>query len=425
MWGTLRIGAVLAAVVGVSAGPNVATVGGAAPPDEPITHVSQHVLNPEDGWLSADGRYALIRNGWDYQPKVVDRATGQVVASLPRGDHAVLVPDGSAVIVQSSRDLAGNGAIGAPQLFRFSIGGAGTPERLEVPIDPDLAINLQDTSHDGRVLALTVNRFGESYPDIRPHVLVARADGSVVRPDVALGGDRLSDSPTVSADGKLVTFRSWVAGCVPTECAFRTAVVDLDTQSTLAVDVAADGGAPNGRSSSPTMSADGTAVVFFSDATNLIDGTVSSAQRLYLRDLVAGTTELIADSPGHGFASVSADGNRVVYMDHAPTCCDPTYDGWQVHLRDRVTDTTHVMSGAPGGRAPTGMAQWGRISDDGRTVIFSSEATNLIDGVDGREIYARGPLIARPPSSDTPRSIDTPATAYRPATRLALHPLGN
>jgi hypothetical protein len=218
----LGAGAMLAAVVGVSASPAASSVGGAASPDEPISHVSQHILNPVEGWLSADGRYALIQNVWDYEPKILDRATGQIVASLPRGDHAVMVPDGTGVIVQSARDWAGDGAVGATRLFRFPVSGTAPVERLEVPIDPDLSVSLQDTSHDGRDLALTVRPLGDMYPDVRTHVVVARADGSLVRPDLALGDGQLSDSPTISGDGRLVTFRSWVAGCAPTSCASQT-----------------------------------------------------------------------------------------------------------------------------------------------------------------------------------------------------------
>jgi Tol biopolymer transport system component len=77
---------------------------------------------------------------------------------------------------------------------------------------------------------------------------------------------------------------------------------------------------------------------------------------------------------------ISDDGRYIVFCSVAPNLIEGrTITGRQVYLRDRVLDTTVLVSGVAGtpGDDASGPA---RISGDGSAVVFESLATNLVAG---------------------------------------------
>ena len=79
--------------------------------------------------------------------------------------------------------------------------------------------------------------------------------------------------------------------------------------------------------------------------------------------------------------AVSADGRYVVFTTAAPNLVpDDTNNTWDVLVRDRRTGTTSRISassaGSPGDNSSYGQA----MSPDGRYVSFTSDATNLVPG---------------------------------------------
>jgi Tol biopolymer transport system component len=110
---------------------------------------------------------------------------------------------------------------------------------------------------------------------------------------------------------------------------------------------------------SSDISADGRYVVFESDASNLVPGDTNNGTDIFLRDMQAGTTELIsvdstgAQLPTSSYPSVSVDGRYVAF-----------HSGF-VMVRDRVTKQTATIS--------KGFTELGPIiSADGRFVAFNS-----------------------------------------------------
>ena len=96
-----------------------------------------------------------------------------------------------------------------------------------------------------------------------------------------------------------------------------------------------------------------------------------------------------------GSPSLSADGQRVIFVSDATNLDPRCHVAGQVYLRNRRTGRTecsHHESGSPA----TGL-QWPQISATGNLVVFSSAATNLAPGGsgDGREIFALGCRWAR------------------------------
>jgi Tol biopolymer transport system component len=207
-------------------------------------------------------------------------------------------------------------------------------------------------------------------------------------------------NPAISADGDTLAYveygsnRSvWVVDITdPASPGSR----ELASRST-------SGQAANGLSDFPALSADGRLVAFQSTASNL-DPSVplppsGGPNKVYLRDRVAGTTEMVsvdnsgAAQPGNAIKpSLSADGREVAFASEADLAGpvlgvlaageeeEPTTVP-QVWVRDRQAATTEPVSvssdGVPGD-AGSALVYGPTISADGREVAFESDATNLV-----------------------------------------------
>lgn len=115
------------------------------------------------------------------------------------------------------------------------------------------------------------------------------ADGSAA--------DGASDSPSMSADGRYVTFVSIADNLVAGGASGLGDIYVRDTctgapagctPSTTLISAAPDGSFANGPSDSPSISASGRYIVFSSVATNLVPGTMSIEPAIYMRDLCVG-----------------------------------------------------------------------------------------------------------------------------------------
>lgn len=88
-------------------------------------------------------------------------------------------------------------------------------------------------------------------------------------------------------------------------------------------------------------------------------------------------------------ADISADGRYVTFSSQATNLVDIDGDGsidadlngsdWDVFVHDRVTGTTEIVSVNTAGQQGGASSQRSTISSDGRYVIYSSQATNLVD----------------------------------------------
>jgi Tol biopolymer transport system component len=140
------------------------------------------------------------------------------------------------------------------------------------------------------------------------------------------------------------------------------------------------------------VSADGRFVVFDSQSDSLLDTTADNlAGGVYLRDALTGATEIVSRATGpdgaladrySDRASISADGSRIVFASDAILDpADPTSgeNGTDIYLRDRATNTTSLVSRASGvaGAIGNGRSFRPAISADGRRAAFVSNATNF------------------------------------------------
>jgi len=155
----------------------------------------------------------------------------------------------------------------------------------------------------------------------------------------------------------------------------------LSTPITTITRVSVDSSGTQGNkwSEYPSISADGRYVAFASIADNLVSGDTNGMEDIFLRDTQAGiTTRLSVDSSGmqgnddSASPSISADGHYVAFSSG--------YYWRNIFLRDTQMGTTALLSLDPSGKEGNWDSGWPSISADGRYVAFWSKADNLVSG---------------------------------------------
>ncbi|MFL5843111.1 MAG: hypothetical protein ACJ762_00365 [Solirubrobacteraceae bacterium] len=145
-----------------------------------------------------------------------------------------------------------------------------------------------------------------------------------------VASDGLSYNPRASADGRYVLFYSDSDDIVAGDTNAHPGLFrwDRSTGGRVAVDVAAGTAVPANGSTTfeGALSADGTRAVFASDGRNLVTGFSGNGSQVYLRDLAAGTTQLLSSAPGSATAAangpsakpwLSAGGTRATWTSTA------------------------------------------------------------------------------------------------------------
>jgi hypothetical protein len=154
----------------------------------------------------------------------------------------------------------------------------------------------------------------------------------------------------------------------------------------------------------PAISTDGRFVAFASTSTNLTSTPNGGAQQIYLRDTclqagsgcAASTTMVSVDSSGNAlagssqFPAISDDGRFVVFNTQVPLPTGGIMSDVSIHDTcnsssgpvSNCVRSTNKVSVASNGGASNGASSSGRhaVSGDGRFVVFSSSATDLIAG---------------------------------------------
>ena len=135
-------------------------------------------------------------------------------------------------------------------------------------------------------------------------------------------------------------------------------------------------------------SADGRYVAFASSATNLVAADTNGRSDVFVRDRASGTTERVSVSSAgvqgnsaSAAPAISADGRYVVFSSSANNLvADDTNGASDIFLRDRVAGTTTRVSLGTGDVVANNSCFLPSISADGTTVAFSSDADNLVSG---------------------------------------------
>ena len=200
-------------------------------------------------------------------------------------------------------------------------------------------------------------------------------------------GNGRSVTPSLSSDGRFVAFISPATNLVPgdTNASFDVFVHDRQTSITTRVSVDSAGNQGNASSTNPSISADGRFVSFQSQADNLVPGDTNASLDVFVHDRQSGTTVLVSrDSAGNlgnrecVQPSISADGVLIAFLSGATNLvAGDTNNRTDVFVHNQQTGTTTRMSVNSAGVQTDWNNEFPCISGNGRFVGFASSATNL------------------------------------------------
>jgi len=380
----------------------------------------------DGGSISADGRYVAFGSGAsnlvpaDTNPEgdvfVHDRQTGEtervsVSSGGEQGNHVSFVSaisaDGRYVAFMSyASNLVPGDTNGTFDIF---VHNRQTGETEQVSVSSAGEQGNAQSLHpfinaDGRYVGFwsdAINLVPGDTNGTRDVFVHDRQTGETERVSVSSAGEQGNDwssDCSISADGRYVTFASGASNLVPgdTNGTFDIFVRDRQTGETERVSVSSAGEQGNNSGSlyagsGGSISADGRYVAFMSGATNLVPGDSNGAYDIFVHDRQTRETERVSVSStgeqGNEFSTdphISADGRCVVFSSPAsnlvPGDTNGGYYQYDVFVHDRQTRETERVSVSSTGEEANYGAMIPFVSADGRYVGFTSDATNLVPG---------------------------------------------
>ncbi len=205
-------------------------------------------------------------------------------------------------------------------------------------------------------------------------------------------GNGHSQSGYISDDARYVGFYSFANNLVASDTNNTNDVFlrDRTTGTTERISVSSAGAQGNNQSQLSAMSPDSRFIVFSSSASNLVTGDNNTAMDVFVRDRLTSVTERVSVPwpglppealPSQG-GSISANGRFVTfwstntYLVPGDTNLKP-----DVFLRDRQLSTTERVNLNTNGGQSVGGGSWGPfITADGTEIVFSSLASDLVEG---------------------------------------------
>jgi Tol biopolymer transport system component len=243
-------------------------------------------------------------------------------------------------------------------------------------------------SPDGRFVAFVstatnlVLEDTNGYYDIFVH---DRLTGATERVSVSSAGVQANGhslKPSLSADGRFVAFESYASNLVPNDTNNEQDIFVRDrlTGATERVSVSSAGVQADRYSFIPSLSADGRFVTFYSNASTLVTGTTMHIWSQFLHDrLTRRTVKVSGDGHVEYFQEdgnrISADGRYVTYADLNATL-------W---LWDRVTGVSEAVYTESSLYA---INLFPRISADGHSILYDKIETDYHESGFPDEYYS-------------------------------------
>ncbi|MGW1214638.1 TolB family protein [Streptomyces sp. NPDC002499] len=270
----------------------------------------------------------------------------------------------------------------------------GALSRLDDAVDAGYnAISAPAISADGRYVAFIALHTSDEGPqgDRWSRVYrVDRATGERVRISQVPGEGvwkSAATRPSISADGSRVGYQFFVP--FPTSGDWSDAYVrDVPSGKLFQADKAPDGRVSDAQTEFPQVSADGRYMVFNSLDSQLTSDDTNQGHNVFVSDLETGKLRRIdgaGPTDSTAYPQLSADSRHLVYVSRNRSTQD------QAYVRDLRTGRTVLASPRTGAGPSDGGTAFPVIDRHGRTVAFSSWATDLVPGdtYDTTHVYVR------------------------------------
>ena len=220
--------------------------------------------------------------------------------------------------------------------------------------------------------------------------------GTTTRVSTTASGAQANDASvygTISGDGRIIAFDSFASNIISGASGRQVYARNLQTGEVMLISRSASGAAGNANSRDVKISTDGGFASFDSVASNLISGV--SGSQIYHRNLSTGALQVVSTSSsgtvGNGtslYSTVSGDGRYVAFSSNSTNLIGGV-SGSQIYVKDTVTGSLTLASSSSSGATGNALSDRAVISDDGRYVVFESDATNLVAGATGRQTYVK------------------------------------
>lgn len=327
----------------------------------------------------------------------VSVSTGGVQANAECTHPAVSADGRFVAFASTATNLAPGATTGSRQIYRHDRLSGITVLVSQSTAGQAAAANCNSLSisADGRYIAFHTTASNLIPGDINNANDVFLRDvflGLTSRVSLANGGaegNGASINPSISDDGTVIAFNSSASNLVAgdTNGAADIFVRNLTTGVTTRATIGPGGVQTTGLSGGPMLSGNGQIVAFASTANNLVAVDTNTARDVFVRDLTAGVTERVSVATGGGQAngasgtdfSISRDGRFVAFQTSATNLdlLDPNSQD-DIYVRDRQANLTTLEAVNGAGQHANGVSTLGRISGDGITIAFSSDANNLV-----------------------------------------------
>jgi hypothetical protein len=213
-------------------------------------------------------------------------------------------------------------------------------------------------------------------------------------------GNEVSMSSAISANGRYVAFVSYADNLVPddTNGVADIFVHDRQTGVTKRVSVNEKGEQANGPSYNPSLTPGGFSLVFESEATNLVANDKNGVSDIFYTQWPIGTMERISlgdnfaegNGPSH-YPRISSDGMSMAFYSEADNLVPDDKNGVSdVFVVNWPVYTMTRVSVSSGGVAGNSWSNLPAISVGGYVVTFRSNASNLVsdDSNNAADIFA-------------------------------------
>ena len=214
--------------------------------------------------------------------------------------------------------------------------------------------------------------------------------GNIYRKDLLTGEVRLvstgptaplivpdSSVPTISADGRYVSFLSIATNFGESGGHFVVAVKDMLTGALINATPGMMPGTKISYAIEPAISMDGRSVKFVTSSNSFAPGDTNQLDDVYVKNLDTGLSVLASigakgmQSTMNAFDSAfSANGKVAAFISSA-------LPGSRVAVKKLATGELIPSSTGPNGEPVHGFAEGPSLSEDGRYIVFASMATNL------------------------------------------------
>jgi hypothetical protein len=324
-----------------------------------------------------------------------DPVTFQIVAQPTRGTVVLTNPATGAFTYTPAANRSGGDSFTFQATDGVLTSNVATVTVDVAPVnDPPVAQNIVVTTEEGTAgTGLLVALDADGDP-LTFSVVTPPANGTVTIADPATGA--FAYTPNGGAFGyDPFTFRvTDAAGASSTATGMPFIVANSprwpgQTVRASVSSAGTEGNRPQNPSvSRPALSGDGRFVAFQSVASNLVSGDTNDREDVFVRDRATGqTTRVSVSSTGtegndfSGGPTISQDGRIVAFTSNASNLVDgDTNNAFDAFVYDRQTGQTTRVSVSSTGAQGNGDSFASGSSADGRFVAFTSMASNLVSG---------------------------------------------